>query len=43
MKYNRFEILAIVIKNSIAIFNSSIVGNDLVLDHVWISLEGRFA
>jgi len=32
MKYRRFVILAMVIKNSIAIFSSSIVGNDLVFE-----------
>jgi hypothetical protein len=45
MKYRRFEILAMVIKNKIAIFTSSIVGNDLVFEDMysWISVEGRFA
>jgi hypothetical protein len=32
MKYKRFEILAMVIKNTIAIFSSSIVGNVRVLE-----------
>jgi hypothetical protein len=35
MKYRRFEILAMVIKNKIAIFSSSIVGNDLVFEDMY--------